>query len=83
MITLLIKGLSVLVGSIIAVKGSEKGLVKGIAFGAIYILLAFLIFSILSGNFAFGLSSFLDLFFASLLGGIVGIIKVNKSSKYQ
>ena len=82
LITLISKGLSVLIGSIIAIKGSEKGLLKGVSFGAIYIFLAFLIFSILSGNFSFDLNSFLDLFFASLLGGIVGIVKVNKSSKF-
>ena len=44
-ITLLIKGISVLIGSIIAIKGDSKGLLKGAAFGMIYIVLAFMIFS--------------------------------------
>ena len=80
-ITLLIKGISVLTGSIVSVKGTEKGLLKGACFGAIYITCAFLIFSILSGSFMIDLNSLLDLLFSSLLGGIVGIVKVNKSSK--
>ncbi len=79
-ITLLIKGISVLVGSIFAVKGNEKGLIKGASFGEIYIIFAFLIFSVLSGGFEFSTSFVLDLIFSGLLGGIVGIVKVNKAS---
>ena len=81
-ITLLVKGLSVLIGSLIAIKGDSKGLLKGVCFGSIYIFLAFVIFSILSGNFSINLSVLLDLAFAAIIGGIVGIIKVNKNSKF-
>lgn len=77
-ITLVIKGVSVLTGSCIAVKGESKGLLKGLLFGMLYIILAFVVFSILSGTFSVGISSILDLAFATLLGGIVGIIKVNR-----
>jgi putative membrane protein (TIGR04086 family) len=77
-VTFLIKGASVLVGSVIAVKGNSKGLVKGVCFGAIYIIVAFLVFSLLAGSFSLELSSLLDFVFASLLGGIVGIVKVNR-----
>ena len=44
-ITLAIKGLSVLVGSLISVKGESKGLVKGAGFGMLYVVIAFLLFS--------------------------------------
>lgn len=77
-VTFVIKGLSVLFGAMIAVKGDSKGLVKGVGFGAIYICFAFVIFSILSGSFSIGLTSLLDLVFSVVLGGIVGIVKVNK-----
>lgn len=77
-LTLLIKGISIVVGTVIAVRGESKGLLKGICFGIIYIVFAFVIFSILSSSFKLGLSSLLNVLFASLLGGIVGIIKVNK-----
>ncbi len=76
--TLVIKGISVLAGSVVAVKGKSKGLVKGLSFGAIYVAVAFLVFWMLSGSFSIGVSTLLDVLFASLLGGIVGIIKVNK-----
>lgn len=79
--TLAIKGISVLIGSIFAVKGESKGLIKGFGFGAIYIVFAFIIFSVLSGGFNFSFNSLLDMLFAGLLGGMVGIIKVNKTSK--
>lgn len=77
-LTLLIKGVSVLVGAIFAVDGRNKGLLKGAGFGAVYVVFALVIFSILAGGFSVGVSTFLDLVFASLVGGIVGIVKVNK-----
>ena len=48
LITLLIKAVSVIIGSIFAVKGDSKGLVKGVVFGLIYIIFAFVIFSFLA-----------------------------------
>ncbi len=78
-ITLVIKGVSVISGSAIAIKGKSKGLIKGMMFGVIYILLAFVVFSMLAGTFSIGLNTLLDVAFASLLGGIVGIVKVNKN----
>ena len=78
LITLSIKGMSVVIGGIFAVKGQTKGLLKGLIFGLIYVIFAFLIFALLAGTFNIGLSFLLDLAFASLLGGIVGIVKVNR-----
>lgn len=77
--TLIIKGISVVIGSVIAIKGTSKGLVKGALFGAIYIVVALVVFSVLAGTFQIGVSTILDIAFASLLGGIVGIVKVNKA----
>lgn len=77
-ITILIKSASVVVGSIIAIKGSSKGLIKGTLFGVIYIAVAFIVFSGLSGEFSLNLSFGLDLISAATLGGLVGIVKVNK-----
>ena len=77
-ITLVIKGVSILIGSIIEVKGDKKGLLKGFSFGEVYMLVAFVVFSILSGDFSFSVSTILDFAFAGLLGGVVGIVKVNK-----
>lgn len=77
-IVLGIKGLSVFVGAMIAVKGNSKGLFKGALFGVIYITFAFIIFAVLAGQMSFSLSTFLDVVFAALLGGLVGIFKVNR-----
>lgn len=78
-ITLLIKGISVFVGAMFAVKGNSKGLLKGVSFGLIYIVVAFVVFSVLAGSMSVGVSTLLDVLFASLLGGIVGIVKVNRA----
>lgn len=78
-ITLLIKGTSVFVGAMFAVKGNSKGLLKGVSFGLIYIVVAFIVFSVLAGSMSVGVSTLLDVVFASLLGGIVGIVKVNRA----
>lgn len=79
-VTMIIKAVSVVVGALVAVKGNSKGLVKGISFGTIYIVIAFLIFSILAGSFSVGVSGLLDLISAATCGGIVGIIKVNRKT---
>lgn len=78
-VTLIIKAVSVLAGSLVAIKGNSKGLIKGAVFGAIYVCLAFVIFGFLAGSFTFDVGLLLDFAFASLLGAIVGIIKVNKN----
>lgn len=79
LITIIIKALSVIIGSLFAIKGKSKGLFKGVCFGLLYVIVAFVIFSFLAGTFAMGLGFLLDLAFAALLGGIVGIIKVNRN----
>ena len=77
-LNLAIKTISVVIGSCIAVKGETKGLLKGVVFGLLYILLAFVSFSFLAKTFSVDLSLFLDILFASVAGGTVGVIKVNR-----
>lgn len=77
-ITFVIKYLSVIVGSLIAIKGTSMGLVKGGLFGFFYTILAFVVFSFLAKSFALDLTTLLDLASSILLGAIVGIIKVNR-----
>lgn len=77
-INLAIKIISVIFGSMVAVKGDSKGLVKGVIFGMVYMLVAFVSFSILASAFMFDLSFLLDVVCSAIAGGIVGIIKVNK-----
>ena len=77
-INLTIKIISVCVGSIVAIKGDHKGLIKGLVFGIVYMAVAFTSFSFLAKTFVLDLSFFLDLICSAVAGGIVGIIKVNR-----
>ena len=78
-INLAIKTISVIVGACIAVKGENRGLIKGVAFGLLYIVSAFVSFSVLAKSFSLDMGFVLDILFAGIAGGIVGIIKVNRN----
>ena len=70
-----IKVLSILVGCWVASKKiKSNGWLWGLIIGAIYTLLAFVVFSILDGEFRFTLSLLNDLVFGAVLGLISGII---------
>lgn len=76
--TMAIKAISVFMGAIVAIKSKSKGLIKGILFGLIYIFLAFVVFSLLAGTFEFDGQTALDFIASAIIGGIVGVVKVNK-----
>ena len=76
--TMIIKALSAGFGSFVAVGGESKGLLKGALFGIIYIFCAFLVFSFLSGSFDFDKQTLLDFVSCLLIGGIIGVVKINK-----
>lgn len=74
----IIKVLSILVGVIIALKNDNtKGLKKGIIIGAIFSIMAYLVFSILSFNFSFDWTMLVDIVFAGVIGGLAGMLIVN------
>ena len=72
-----IKGISLLVGIIIALKGSDKGFIKGLIIGIFYSIVSYIIFSILSSTLAFGLTTITDILFNSIIGAVSGLIAVN------
>lgn len=73
-----IKGISIFLGVFIGMKKSkELGLVCGLLIGLCYTLLAFLVFSILSGGFSVDITLLTDLIFGAVIGAICGIISVN------
>ena len=73
-----IKGLSILIGVFVGLrKSKELGLVSGVLIGFIYTIVAFVIFSILGGVFAFDLTFLTDILFGAVMGAICGIICVN------
>ena len=80
-VNLAIKGISVFFGAMLLTKGSSKGLLNGLIFALVYTLVAFVIFSILAGNFSLGLGLVSDFAFTAVVGIIGGIIGVNIKSK--
>jgi putative membrane protein (TIGR04086 family) len=73
-----IKGISLLAGTFISMKKiKQMGLINGLLIGLAYTLLAFLVFSILDGNFEFDRTLINDTLFGGIIGSICGIISVN------
>ena len=77
-----IKIVSIFVGCFQTLKKyPQKGLITGASIGAVYTILAFLVFSLLGGTFSINLSFLSDLFFSLIIGGLCGIFAVNKKLK--
>ena len=73
-----IKIVSIFVGVWFALRNNkEKGAVRGIIIGLAYTMLAYLVFSILSGSFTLGLTTLTDILFGAIIGAICGVIIVN------
>lgn len=77
-----IKGISLLVGTFVALKASDKmGLMSGLLIGLVYTLLAFVVFSILNGHFEITKVLANDMLFGGIIGAICGVIAVNIRKK--
>lgn len=77
-----IKIVSILLGTFLALKKvKEMGLITGFLIGITYTILAFIVFSLLNGCFAFSTTLINDLLFGGIAGAIAGIIAVNLKRK--
>jgi len=76
-INLIIKGISIAIGSLLFTRKTTKGIIKGSLFGILYTVIAFVIFSLLAGSISLNIGLILDLLFGIMIGGIMGIIGVN------
>lgn len=78
-VVIAVTGISILAGSFFATKKVGKnGIIKGIGVGLIYILLIYVISSIVNGgNFTLTISSVIMILIGILCGAIGGIIGVN------
>lgn len=73
-----ITALSILIGSIISVsKIEKKGIINGAFVGLIYILIMYLLSSIVNSNFTINLNSIILIILAIIAGMVGGIIGVN------
>lgn len=73
-VNIVIKLVSIAVGVLIATKSGEKRMLKGTLVGLSYILVSFIVFSLLIGKFSFGVDNVWDLLLGVVGGGIIGII---------
>lgn len=72
-----IKSLAIFIGCITSLKKPHNGWLRGIICGFIFVWLSFFVFSVLDGNFVFGLSLFNDCVLGMASGMLSGIIAVN------
>lgn len=76
-VNLVIKGISIAVGTIVFTKSNRGGLLKGLILGVVFTLIAYIIFSLMLGSFTFGMGFIIDCVFGGVCGAIVGVIVVN------
>ena len=76
----IIKVLSVFLGCVFAVKG-KLGIVKGGVSGAVFTVLLYAVFAIMSGARLFSLEMLIDFAFTAVIGAISGIIAVNMKGR--
>ena len=69
-----IKGVSILLGCLVAIKNKQNSWLKGIVIGILYIALAYVIFSLLDGGFSVGLGILNDIALGSITGMVSGIL---------
>lgn len=69
-----IKGVSILIGCLVALRNKTNCWLKGIIIGIFYIALSFVIFSALDGKFSFGLDLLNDVVLGSVSGLVSGIL---------
>ena len=79
----IIKSLSILIAGLLCLKLPNNGWLRGFIVGVLYVLLAFVVFSLLSGEFCFDLTLLNDLALCGVSGLIVGIIAVNVRKKRE
>lgn len=72
-----IKAVSLLIAGIVSFKEKSKGWKKGLILGVIYVIAAFIIFSLMEGKFTFGWNILFDLIAGALMGIVCGIFAVN------
>jgi len=80
-INYLIKAICISLGVWFLTKDKTSGLKKGFLHGALYITIAFIVFSILNKTFILSLSLLIEILLGALVGGIIGILLVNIRKK--
>ena len=69
-----IKGVSILLGCLLSLKNRQNNWLKGMIVGVSYIVLSYIVFSLLDGAFAFGVHLLNDFVLGAVTGLVSGII---------
>ncbi len=72
-----IKVVALLIACIVSFKEKSQGWKKGLILGVIYMIAAYIIFSLMKGQFAFGWHILFDLIAGAIMGIICGMFAVN------
>lgn len=73
-----IKGVSIFLGVLFGMRRvKSNGIINGLLIGFLFTIFAFLVFSLLDGQFVFDKTLLNDIIFGSIIGAICGIICVN------
>lgn len=79
-VNLVIKLVSLSLGCFMFVK-EEKGALLGLLFGVVYFFVSACVFNLISGNWQISLFTLANIIYCAIVGMVVGIIKINVSSK--
>ena len=71
-----VKVVAVILGALVCIRG-EKGLIQGLAIGALFTALSYLTFSALGGDFSLSWLIFAELALSLFAGAVSGAIAVN------
>lgn len=84
-VNIVIKTISIFVGTLLGMKSKTHGAIKGAITGALFMLITYLVFSLINGSFTANPLTLLDAVILIIEGIISGIIVVNikgKKAKY-
>lgn len=75
-VNIVIKIISIAIGVLVVTKDGTGGALKGATLGAVYIVLCFVVFSILNGSMIINISLLYDSLLGLITGAILGVISV-------
>ena len=80
-VNIILKIVSIFFGTLIAIKSGKQGLFKGSVIGLLFILISYLVFSLINGSFAVNPLTAFDIIFCLVAGLLSGIFTVNIRGK--
>ncbi len=80
-VNIMIKCISVVTGVLFGIKAAEHGALKGFLTGLLFVIVTYLLFSIINGDFSLSLMSLVDIAIMIVQGVVTGVIVVNIKSR--